>query len=180
MTNPETEGFELRLERLLKAPCATVWRCWTEPGLLAQWFGPRSWTTEVKTLEPRPGGASHIVMRGPDGEQSEGVGLFLEAVPERRLVFTNAFAPGWIPSRRPAVVPFMTTIVDMSDAGDRTRHVVRALHWSEEARERHEEMGFQEGWAEATDRLEDLLRTLPTGSADARSPRPDDIAADPS
>jgi uncharacterized protein YndB with AHSA1/START domain len=50
-------------------------------------------TTEVKTLEPRPGGASHIFMRGPDGEESDGVGVFLEAVPEQRLVFTNTPLP---------------------------------------------------------------------------------------
>ncbi|MFI7743928.1 SRPBCC family protein [Kocuria rhizosphaericola] len=179
MTTGEAEGFELRLERLLEAPRATVWRCWTEPVLLAQWFGPRSWRTEVKALEPRPGGASHIVMHGPNGERSDGEAVFLEALPERRLVFTNAFAPGWIPSSRPAVVPFMTTVVDMSDAGDRTRHVVRALHWTAEARERHAEMGFQDGWAEATDRLADLLGTLRTGPGDGRGPHLNDIEGDP-
>ena len=65
MTDDETEGYELRLERLLDAPRTNVWRCWTEPKLLEQWFAPQSWTTVVKTLEPRAGSASHIVMRGP-------------------------------------------------------------------------------------------------------------------
>jgi hypothetical protein len=100
----KTEGYELRLERLLDAPRANVWR----------------WRTEVKTLEPRPGGASHIVMRGPDGEERDGVGVFLEAVPEQRLVFTNTFTPGWIPAAQPAIVPFMTTIVEMSDEGGKS------------------------------------------------------------
>ena len=54
----EKKGYELRLERLLHATRANVWRCWTEPGLLEQWFAPWSWTTEVKSLEPRPGGAT--------------------------------------------------------------------------------------------------------------------------
>jgi uncharacterized protein YndB with AHSA1/START domain len=160
MTNERTEGYELRLERLLDAPRANVWRCWTEPKLLEQWFAPQSWSTEVKTLEPRPGGTSHIVMRGPDGEEADGVGVFLEAVPEQRLVFTNAFAPGWIPSRQPAVVPFMATIVEMSDEGGKSRYVVRALHWTEEAQKQHEEMGFHEGWAQTTGQLEALARTL--------------------
>lgn len=160
MGRTETEGNELRLERLLDAPRANVWRCWTEPKLLEQWFAPKSWTSEVKTLELRPGGASHIVMHGPDGEVSDGAGVFLEAVPEQRLVFTNAFTSGWIPSRKSAVVPFMTTIVEMSDEGGKTRHVVRALHWTEEARQRHEEMGFHEGWKLTTGQLEALARTL--------------------
>jgi uncharacterized protein YndB with AHSA1/START domain len=96
----------------------------------------------------------------PDGEESDGVGVFLEAVPEQRLVFTNAFTSGWIPSSQPVVVPFMTTIVEMSDEGGKTRYVVRALHWTEEARKRHEEMGFHEGWGHTTVRLEALARTL--------------------
>jgi uncharacterized protein YndB with AHSA1/START domain len=127
---------------------------------LKQWFHPESWTTEVKTLEPRPGGASHIVMHGPDGEEVDGFGVFLEAVPEQRLVFTNAFTSGWIPSIQPAIVPFMTTIVEMSDEGCETRYVVRTLHWTEEARKQHEEMRFQEGWGQTTAQLEALARTL--------------------
>lgn len=111
-------------------------------------------------LEPRPAGVSHIVMRGPGGELSDGIGVFLDAVAQQRLVFTNAFAPGRIPAGRPAVVPFMTTIADLTDADGRTRHVVRALHWSEEARQRHAEMGFHEGCEQATDRLPTLVRTL--------------------
>jgi uncharacterized protein YndB with AHSA1/START domain len=84
----------------------------------------------------------------------------LEAVPEQRLVFTNAYTSGWIPARRPAVVPFMTTIVEMSDEGGKTRHVLRALHWTDEARRQHEEMGFHEGWGRATSKLEALGQKL--------------------
>lgn len=161
MTNEEPEGYELRLERLLEAPRGNVWRCWTEPRLLEQWFRPQSWTTEVRILEPRPGGASHIVMRGPNGEESDGVAVFLEAIPEQRLVFTNAFTPGWIPAGQPpAIVPFMTTVVELSDAGEETRYLLRALHWTDDARKRHEEMGFHEGWAQTAGQLETLARTL--------------------
>lgn len=160
MTNEKAEGYELRLERLLDAPRANVWRCWTEPELLAQWFAPPSWKTEVKTLELRPGGASHIVMRGPNGELSDGVGVFLEAVPEQRLVFTNAYTAGWIPAPQPAVVPFMTTFIELSDEHTKTRHTVRALHWTDHARIQHEERGFHEGWQQSTGQLEALARTL--------------------
>ncbi|MCX2722742.1 SRPBCC family protein [Roseibium salinum] len=160
MTRERPAGHELQLVRLLDAPIANVWRCWTEPRLLEQWFGPQSWTTEVKNLEPRAGGATHIVMRGPNGDVSDGAGMFLDAIPERRLVFTNAYTAGWIPAEVPAVVPFMTTIIEMSCDGDRTRHVVRARHWTEEARRQHEEMGFHDGWIESTTRLETLARTF--------------------
>ena len=160
MTDEASEGYELRAEYLLDAPCASAWRCWTEPRLLEQWFHSESWTTEVKALEQRPGGASHIVMRGPNGEVSDGVGVFLEVVPERRLVFTNAYTSGWIPSSQPAGAPFRTMIIEMSDEGDKTRYVVRALHWTEEARKEHEEMGFHQGWKQTTGQLDALARSL--------------------
>lgn len=154
------EAYELRFQRLLDAPRANVWRCWTEPRLLERWFAPQSWTTEVHSLELRPGGASHIVMRGPNGEESDGEGVFLEAVPEQRLVFTNAFTSGWIPSPQPAVVPFMITIVEISDESGQTRYVVCARHWTEDARKQHKEMGFHEGWAQTTSQLEALAGAL--------------------
>jgi uncharacterized protein YndB with AHSA1/START domain len=160
MADEKADARELRLELLLEAPRANVWRCWTEPKLLEQWFHPQSWTTEVKALDPRPGGASHIVMRGRNGEVSDGAGVFLEAIPQQRLVFTNAFTSGWIPSSQPSVTPFMTTIIEMSDEGGKTRYVIRALHWTEEARRRHQEMGFREGWEQTASQLAGLARTL--------------------
>jgi len=160
MTRADVEGHELRVEYLLDAPCPNVWRCWTEPELLEQWFHPESWTTEVRALELRPGGASHIVMHGPDGEVSDGTGVLLEVIPRRRFVFTNAYRAGWIPAREPEGAPFRTMIVELADEGMRTRYVVRALHWTEEARERHERIGFHRGWNETTVRLEALARSL--------------------
>lgn len=160
MTRKRSEGHELRAEHVLDAPRASVWRCWTEPALLEQWFHPESWTTEVKALEQRPGGASHILMHDPNGEVSDGVGVFLEVVPERRLVFTNAYTMGWIPASDPAGALSRTMIIELSDEADRTRYVVRALHWTEEARKQHEEMGFHQGWQQTAAQLEALARSL--------------------
>lgn len=164
MTNAASAGHELRTVYLLDAPRPTIWRCWTNPRLLEQWFHAEGWTTEVRALELRPGGPSHLVMHGPNGEVSDGVGVFLEVVPEQRLVFTNAYTPGWIPADQPSVGPFRTMIIEMFDDDPRTRYVVRALHWTEEARRQHEAMGFQQGWIETTRRLEAFARSLAPAS----------------
>jgi uncharacterized protein YndB with AHSA1/START domain len=159
MPQEKESGYELRFEHLLDAPRANVWRCWTEPRLLEEWFHPPSWTTEVKALELRPGGASHIVMRGTNGEESDGVGVFLEVEPEQRLVFTNAYRSDWIPSGPPPGTPLRTIIIELADEGGATRYVVRALHWTEEARRMHEP-GFHEGWSQTSHQLEALARTI--------------------
>jgi uncharacterized protein YndB with AHSA1/START domain len=54
MDGDRSKRYELRLERVLDASRANVWRCWREPKLLEQWFAPEGWTTEVKALEQRP------------------------------------------------------------------------------------------------------------------------------
>jgi uncharacterized protein YndB with AHSA1/START domain len=147
---------ELTLTRLIAAPRRALWRAWTEPELLRQWFAPRPWTTPVAELDVRPGGASRILMRGPNGEESSGSGVYLEVVPETRLVFTDAFVRAWEPSAK----PFMTGILSFADEAGGTRYTAHVRHWSTEDRAMHERMGFHDGWARATDQLAALAATL--------------------
>lgn len=147
----------LTLKRVLDAPVAALWRCWTEPELLNQWFCPKPWHVTDSRVDLRPGGESFNVMNGPNGERFENRGVYLAVVPQQRLVFTDAFLPGWIPSDR----PFMVGEVLFQDAGDgRTTYTARAMHWSEETMKEHEAMGFHEGWGKAADQLEELAKTL--------------------
>ena len=78
------------IRRTFAAPRALVWRAWTDPKMMAQWFGPRMFTTPVCELDVRVGGALRIVMRGPDGSDYPMKGVFTEVVPQERLVFTNS------------------------------------------------------------------------------------------
>ena len=77
---------ELVLTRLIDAPREKLFRAWTEPALMKQWFAPLPWTTPVVEVDVRPGGANFVVMRGPDGEESPHRGVYLEVVPNERLV----------------------------------------------------------------------------------------------
>ena len=156
----EQPVHELTLTRLIAAPPPVVWRCWTEPELIKQWFTPRPWTSPVVDIDLRPGGANRMIFRGPNGEEFVNRGVYLEIVPERRLVFTDAYVSAWVPSAE----PFMTAIVEFAGEGSGTRYGARVLHWSEEARKRHEERGFHQGWGKATDQLEELARRLAAGA----------------
>ena len=66
-----------------------VWKAWTDPKMMAQWFGPRGFTNPVCELDVRVGGSLRIVMRGPDGNEYPMKGEFREVIPPERLVFTN-------------------------------------------------------------------------------------------
>lgn len=84
----------LVLERMLAAPRAAIFRCWTEPDLLMQWFCPKPWQVSAARIDALPGGEFFTVMNGPKGERHENPGVFLEVARDRRLVFTDAFTPG--------------------------------------------------------------------------------------
>jgi uncharacterized protein YndB with AHSA1/START domain len=147
---------ELVLTRLINAPREKVYRCWTEPQLMKQWFAPLPWTTPVVEVDVRPGGANLIVMRGPDGKDMPNRGIYLEVVPNERLVFTDAFVRAWEPSEK----PFMTAILTFEDEGGKTRYTARVHHWTVADKEAHEKMGFHQGWGICTDQLEALVAKI--------------------
>jgi uncharacterized protein YndB with AHSA1/START domain len=148
--------LDLVLERVVDVPPETVWRAWTRPEHVKVWFAPRPWAVSECSIDLRPGGAFRTVIRSPEGEEFPSVGCYLEVVENRKLVFTDALQPGY----RPSDNPFFTAVVTLAPEGDGTRYVARAIHRDREGRERHEAMGFHQGWATALDQLVALARTL--------------------
>ena len=84
-----TAHREIVLSRVFDAPRELVFRAWTDPKLMAQWWGPKGFTNPVCELDPRVGGVWHIVMRAPDGTEYPCGGVYREVVKPERLVFTN-------------------------------------------------------------------------------------------
>jgi uncharacterized protein YndB with AHSA1/START domain len=147
---------ELMLTRLIDAPREKVYRAWTDPHLLKQWFAPLPYTTPVAELDVRPGGSAFIVMRGPDGKDLPNHGVYLEVAPNQRLVSTDAYVKAWEPSEK----PFMTLILTFEAEGGKTRYTARVRHWTVADRETHEKMGFHQGWGICTDQLTALVAKI--------------------
>jgi uncharacterized protein YndB with AHSA1/START domain len=151
-----TSDRELVLTRLIDAPREKLYRAWTEPALMKQWFAPRPWTTPHVEVDLRPGGANLIVMRSPEGQEFPNAGVYLEVVPNQRLVFTDAYKAGWEPSEK----PFFTGIITFEEEAGKTRYTARARHWNTADKEAHEKMGFHEGWGQCADQLAALVATI--------------------
>ncbi len=153
----KNDGLTLSLARTIAAPRAAVWRCWSEPDLLKQWYCPKPWAVTHVDMEVRPGGRMNMTMSGPGGEKINLVGCFLDVARGRRLVFTDGYAEGLMP-RENAFMTGSVTLNDTPEGG--TEMVWSARHASAADTEKHLAMGFEAGWGAASDQLDELARSI--------------------
>jgi uncharacterized protein YndB with AHSA1/START domain len=165
-----TDKLDLVLERTIDAPVNLVWQAYTTPEHLKQWFAPRPYQLTECELDLRPGGIFRIRMQGPDGfDTGHGnAGCVLEVVELRKLAWTSALGPDYRPAELAAEgcesFP-MTAVVTFEDAGNgTTSYRAVALHANEADREKHEKMGFHEGWGTVATQLEEFANNLKVGA----------------
>ena len=137
---------EIRISRNYDVAPEKVWRAWTDPQALSQWFGPGNPAVTTAEVDLRVGGRYRIVFRGASGDMNEVSGIYQEVVPHSRLVFTWAFKS--TPERVSRVS------IDLSQRAGGTE--LRFMHdrfFDEEARVKHE-TGWQHGFANLDAMLE--------------------------
>jgi uncharacterized protein YndB with AHSA1/START domain len=155
---------ELVLTRDIPVTPDKLFAAWTQPELMVQWFTPKPWETVRAEVDLRPGGSSLVVMRSPEGEEFPNSGVYLEVVPNQRLVATSAFTKAWDPvdcsdvNALPMMIVIILTFDDLGNGS--TRYTATVKHWSVADREKHEAMGFYPGWGLATDQLTELVTKL--------------------
>lgn len=82
----------LVITRVFDAPREMVWKAWTEPKRMMQWWGPKGFTAPVCKIDFRVGGKYLSCMRSPDGKDYWSTGVYREIDPPKRLVCTDSFA----------------------------------------------------------------------------------------
>ena len=140
---------ELVLTRTFNAPRELVFKVWTDPKHLAQWWGPHGFTTKIREMDVRPGGAWRYAMRGPDGNDYPFDGVYLDVKEPERLVFDGTIH-GSSEQR-------VWTEVTFADREGKTEVTVRQLYLFESEITR---TGARIGWTQQLDRLEEFLANL--------------------
>lgn len=147
----------LSFTRDIDIPVADTWKAWTDPKQIVKWFTPAPWQTVACEIDLRPGGNFSTVMRSPEGEDFPNSGCFLEVVPQRKLVWTNALLPGFRPA--PPITTthcgtfYFTAILELEPTPQGCRYTASVLHADEVGCQQHKEMGFHDGWNAALDQL---------------------------
>lgn len=153
--------LDLVLERTVDVSPALVWMAWTQPEHLVKWFTPAPWTTIACEIDLRPGGAFKTTMRSPDGKEFPNHGCYLEVVPERKLVWTDALEGDYRPAPpNPGMGFRLTAFILLEPHGNGTKYTAIARHNDPESLKRHESMGFHEGWGTVLEQLVAYVKTV--------------------
>jgi uncharacterized protein YndB with AHSA1/START domain len=160
--NPE---LDLMFERIVDVSPELVWEAWTTPEKLMPWFCPLPWKTVACEIDLRLGGRFHTILRSPKGQTFPNDGCYLEIIPNQKLVWTNALEPGFRPAKQPEASPghecaefLMTASIMLTPHAHGTKYTALVQHANPEARIKHEEMGFKEGWGAALDQLVAMIK----------------------
>lgn len=158
--------LDLSLHRIMAAAPESIWRAWTEPRLLEQWWVPAPSRARVERLDPRPGGSFVTSILDDGAEPLPHIdGIFLVVEPRRRLVFTNAITSAWRPTTPQPVA--MTAEITFDAHPDGTDYRVVVRHGDPDARDAHERMGFFDGWGTVTAALATLVEKGTAGESQA-------------
>jgi uncharacterized protein YndB with AHSA1/START domain len=155
--NPDIDpDLDLALERVIRAPRALVWDAWTDPARLAMWWLPAPMRCRVERLDLVPGGA-FVTSMSDDGIEFAAHldACFLAVDVGERIVFTNAVDGRWRPATPEPVT--MTAEIIIRDHPDGTDYRVIVRHRDPAARDRHQQLGFFDGWATVTEQLARLV-----------------------
>ena len=144
-TQPETTSLQLR--RIFAAPRTKVFRAWTDPQALTQWFGPPGYTTLSADVDLRKGGKYRLTMRkDPDGDPFDAFGTFQDVRSPEKLVYT------WNWSHRDIGDTLIT--LEFRDLGGQTELVLT----HERFPNIEERDGHSQGWNGCFDRLEKFIQ----------------------
>lgn len=145
---------ELTITRLINAPRQRVWKAWTDPKQVAQWWGPRGFTNPVCEVDARPGGKILIHMSG-FGMLAPMAGVFTEVVEPERLVFTNN---AYVDASLSKILIEGITTVTFADEGGKTRLTVHAAVLKAAPEATQALAGMDQGWTEQIAKLEEFVK----------------------
>jgi len=149
---------EVVITRTYDAPARLLFEAWSKPEHLMKWFGPVGWPLTLCEVDFRKGGRFRFAMTGPSGQQNTPFGgEYLEIVPNRKIVFDNAFeAPG-------AEKMIMTITFD--EKGGKTALTFHTLFASVAMKKAHVDAGFVQGTGSGLDQLADVVAAMAVGKA---------------
>jgi uncharacterized protein YndB with AHSA1/START domain len=163
----EIQDKELVITRIFDAPAELVFKVWTEPEHIKNWWGPKPFTAPRCEVDLRPGGEYVYVMRSPDGQEFPVQGTFKEIEKNKKLVYTDDMykqADFWkmmIGGKVGPDVDFpalqLIVTVTFEDQGDKTKFTLTTRFVSNDLRDAMVGMQMAEGWTSSLEKFAEEL-----------------------
>ena len=148
-----TADRELIVTRVLNAPRELVFKVWTDPKHIAQWWGPNGFTNTIYEMNVSVGGVFRFMMHGPDGKDYPNKIVFSEVIKPERLVYTHGDDIENGPNH------FLVTVT-FEAQGRKTILTMHTVFKTAAALEAVKKFGAIEGGKQTLDRLEAYLATM--------------------
>ena len=146
---------EIIITRTFNAPCALVWKAWTDPAHIMHWWGPAGFTNETCKSDLRVGGRFRLELRGPDGNVYPCIGTFREIIEHKRIVYE-----GETEDEHPCgagIPPRATVTVSFAEQQGKTRLTLHTRFASPARKQAAAEARFVVSWEEALERLAEAI-----------------------
>jgi uncharacterized protein YndB with AHSA1/START domain len=165
MIKTDQNESELIITRVFDAPRELVWKAWTEPERVKQWWGPRGFTSPFCKIDLRVGGSYLFSMRSPDGQDFWSTGVYREIVPQERIIATDSFADekgNVVPASHYGMSgdwPLETEATFIfEDQDGRTKFTIKSSKVEGISATDHDNM--EQGWNESLDKLAEYLTSV--------------------
>ncbi len=162
--NTANETERMVITRVFDAPRELVWKAWTDPKYVMQWWGPKGFTAPVCKIDFRVGGKFLCCMRAPDGAEGWNGGEYFEIVPFEKIVYSMYFADADGNKVDPAQLGIehegmddAHDVVTFEDLGNGRTKVTLI---GNESMESAKESGQVEGWNEILDKVAAVVAEL--------------------
>jgi uncharacterized protein YndB with AHSA1/START domain len=143
-----TAPDEVVVHRSFDAPRELVFRAWTDPALVAGWWGPGGFTSTVTAWDARPDGAIRVDLKGPDGTVYPMGGMVREVSPPAKFVFRS----GPLDEKGGFLFEILNTVTfEAEGAGTRLTLVARVI--TKRRGVDHYLKGMRAGWTQSLERL---------------------------
>ncbi|MET3699804.1 uncharacterized protein YndB with AHSA1/START domain [Bacillus oleivorans] len=161
----QVEGRDLIMERVFDAPRDLLFKVYSEPEHLENWWGPQGWQTKNKKFEFKPGGVWHYCMTCMDrnqgefyGQESWGKGTYQEIIEPEKIVYIDQFSDeeGNVPENMPEMLISLTFV----EQGAKTKLIIRTQFASAEELQKVLDMGVVQGFESQIERLDELLKEI--------------------
>jgi uncharacterized protein YndB with AHSA1/START domain len=167
-TENRIQEKELVITRTLDAPRELVFKVWTDPEHLKNWFGPKGYTAPVFKMDFRVGGVYHYCLKGQDGQIMWGKWIYKEIIVPEKITLIQSFSDenGKI-TRHPMSKTWPLQTKSTTTFEEKDGKTILTLRWipyeatEEEIKTFNDaHPGMNQGWSGTFEQLETYLKSL--------------------